>query len=163
MTAKKSSPRNQGGRPRNAKLDELEKELGVTRRRASTILREEVSDKSKSGDQMPPVAAARLRKIGLESQRLESQIRSLRIEAALLEKRLLTADDAIRLFSPAHEITKQRLSSCAKSLAPRLFNQPQKAIETALADWSDSVLAACLAASERACRELKMTAIDEVL
>jgi hypothetical protein len=163
VTAKKLTARNKGGRPRNTKLDELEKELGVTRRRASTILREEVSDKSKSGDQMPPVAAARLRKIGLESQRLESQIRSLRIEAALLEKRLLTADDAIRLFSPSHEITKQRLSSCAKTLAPRLFNQPQKTIEQCLADWSDSVLAAALAASERAVMTLKPTAIEEAL
>lgn len=81
----------------------------------------------------------------------------------MLERRLLTSDDACRLFGPSHEIVKQRLSSCAKSLAPRLFNQPQKAIETALADWSDSVLSACLAASERAVMTLKPTAIDEVL
>ncbi len=160
MTAKKLPPRNKGGRPRNSKLDELERELGVTRRRASTILKEQGSENHEG---LSPVAAARLRKLNLEAERITAQVRAAKIEAALLERRLLTADDAIRLFSPAHEITKQRLSSCAKTLAPRLFNQPQKAIETALADWSDAVLAAALAASERACRELKMTDIEKVL
>jgi len=159
--SKTTSHQRGRGRPRNDALDALQRDLAVSRRRASTLLREEGSEKT--GDQMPPVAAARLRKIGLESQRLEAQIRALRIEAALLEKRLLTADDAIRLFSPAHEITKQRLSSCAKTLAPRLFNQPQKAIETALADWSDAVLNAALTASERAVETLKPTPIHEVL
>jgi hypothetical protein len=160
VTAKKSSPRNKGGRPRNSKLDELEKELGVTRRRASTILKEQGSENHEG---LSPVAAARLRKIGLESQRLEAQIRALKIEAALLEKRLLTSDDACRLFGPAHEITKQRLSSMPKSLAPRLHGQPQKVVEQTLADWSDSVLAAALNASERAVETLKPTPIHEVL
>jgi hypothetical protein len=48
-------------------------------------------------------------------------------------------------------------------LAPRLFNQPQKAIETALADWSDSVLSAALAASERAVVTLKPTPIEKAI
>jgi hypothetical protein len=138
----------------------LQRDLAVSRRRASTLLREQGSEKS--GD-LAPVAGARLHKLQLESERLTQQIRSLKIEAALLEKRLLTADDACRLFGQSHMIVKQRLSSCAKSLAPRLFNQPQKAIEQCLADWSDSVLAAALAASERACSSLKLTDIDEVL
>ena len=160
MTAKKLPPRNQGGRPRNAKLDELEKELGVTRRRASTILKEQGSENHEG---LSPVAAARLRKLNLEAERITAQVRAAKIEAALLERRLLTSDDACRLFGPSHEITKQRLSSMPKTLAPRLFNQPQKTIETTLADWSDSVLSACLAASERACSSLKLTAIEKAL
>jgi hypothetical protein len=160
MSKQRSLPRNKGGRPRNTKLDELERELGVTRRRASTILKEQGSENHEG---LSPVAAARLRKLNLEAERITAQVRAAKIEAALLERRLLTSDDACRLFGPSHEIVKQRLSSCAKSLAPRLFNQPQKAIETALADWSDSVLAAALNASERACSSLKPTAIDEVL
>ena len=160
MTDKKLPPRNKGGRPRNSKLDELEKELGVTRRRASTILKEQGSENHEG---LSPVAAARLRKLNLEAERITAQVRAAKIEAAMVERRLLTSDDACRLFGPAHEITKQRLSSMPKTLAPRLFNQPQKTIETTLADWSDSVLSACLAASERACSSLKLTAIEKAL
>ena len=158
--SKTTSPQRGRGRPRNDALDALQRDLAVSRRRASTLLREQGSEKS--GD-LAPVASARLHKLQLESERLTQQIRALKIEAALLEKRLLTADDAIRLFSPSHEIVKQRLSSCGKTLAPRLYGQSPKMIEQTLSDWSDAVLAAALNASERACRELKPTAIDEVL
>jgi hypothetical protein len=158
--SKTTSPQRGRGRPRNDALDALQRDLAVSRRRASTLLREQGSEKS--GD-LAPVASARLHKLRLESERLTQQIRALKIEAALLEKRLLTSDDACRLFGPSHEIVKARLSSCAKTLAPRLFNQPQKAIEQCLADWSDSVLAAALAASERAVETLKPTPIHEVL
>jgi hypothetical protein len=160
VTDKKLPPRNKGGRPRNNKLDELERELGVTRRRASTILMEQGSENHEG---LSPVAAARLRKLNLEAERITAQVRAAKIEAAMLERRLLTSDDACRLFGPSHEIVKARLSSCAKTLAPRLFNQPQKAIEQTLADWSDAVLSACLAASERAVETLKPTPIHEVL
>ena len=158
--SKTASPQRGRGRPRNDALDALQRDLAVSRRRASTLLREQGSEKS--GD-LAPVASARLHKLQLESERLTQQIRSLKIEAAMVERRLLTSDDACRLFGPAHEITKQRLSSMPKTLAPRLFNQPQKTIETTLADWSDSVLSACLAASERACSSLKLTAIEKAL
>jgi hypothetical protein len=33
-----------------------------------------------------------------------------------------------------------------KTLSPRLFNQPQHAIEKTLIEWSDNVLAQCAAA-----------------
>ena len=147
------------GRPRNAKLDELERELGLTRRRASTILKEQGSE----NPSLTPIAEARLRKLNLEAERITAQVRAAKIEAALLERKLLTADDAWKLFSPPHEIIRQHLSSCAKTLAPRLFNQSQKAIEETLADWSDGVLAAALSASNRAAEKLKATDITSVL
>lgn len=155
----KASPQRGRGRPRNPKLDELEKELGLTRRRASTILKEQGSD----NPALSPIAEARLRKLNLEAERITAQVRSAKIEAALLERRLLTAEDACHLFSAPHEIIKSQLSSCAKTLAPRLFNQPQKVIETTIADWSNSVLAAALAASNRAAETLKATDITSVL
>jgi hypothetical protein len=159
MTARKKP--KAGGRPRNVKLDELERELGVTRRRASTILKEQGSENPLTA--LSPIAEARLRKLNLEADRLTAQIRAAKIEAALLEKTLITADDACRLFGPAHEIVKQMLTTAPKALAPRLFNQSQKAVEQALADWSNSVLAAALSASDRACAELKIKPLDSIL
>jgi len=147
MSKQRSLPRSKGGRPRNNKLDELERELGVTRRRASTILKEQVSE-NPSAD-LSPIAEARLRKLNLEADRLTAQIRAAKIEAALLEKTLITANDANRIFSPPHLIVKQMLSTAPKTLSSRLFNQSQKAIEQTLADYCNSVLSAALAAVER--------------
>ena len=146
----KPSPRNKGGRPRNKALDAIEKEMAVTRRRASTILKEGISDNKG----LSPVAEARLRKLNLEASRLESQIRTLKIEAAILDRTLLTTEDAIAIFSPPHLIVREMLSIAPKTLAPRLYGLPQKAIEESLVEWTNSVLGACHAAVVRTCSEV---------
>ena len=151
MTSKaKTSPRNRGGRPRNPRLDAIEKEMAVTRRRASTILKECGSENKG----LSPVAEARLRKLNLEASRLESQIRTLKIEAAILDRTLLTSEDAIAIFSPPHLIVREMLSIAPKTLAPRLYGLPQKAIEESLVEWTNSVLGACHAAVVRTCSEI---------
>ena len=148
------------GRPRSKALDLLERELSVTRRRAKEILKED----GDPGTGLQPVALARLKKLQLESERLQVLIRQARIESALMEKRLLTVDDCIRIFSPPAEIGRQLLETMPKTLAPRLFNQPQKSIEQTLGDFVRPTLAAQLAVHERNMQELKDgQSIDEVL
>ena len=44
------------------------------------------------------------------------------------------------LVSSAQQAIKNTLSNMAKTLAPRLAGQSQKAIERTLADWSDTVV-----------------------
>jgi len=69
------------GRPRSKALDTLERELSVSRRRAKEILKED----GDPGAGLQPVAQARLKKLTLESERLEVLIRQARIESALME------------------------------------------------------------------------------
>jgi len=138
------------GRPRSTALDTLERELSITRRRAKEILREDRDP----GDGLQPVAQARLKKLQLESQRLEVLIRQARIGAALMEKKLLTVDDAMRIFSPPAAIGRQLLETMPKTLAARLYGQPQKVIESTLADFVSTTLAAQLSSHNRNMAEL---------
>jgi len=148
------------GRPRSKALDLLEQELSVTRRRAKEILKED----GDPGTGLQPVAQARLKKLQLESQRLEVLIRQARIESSLMEKKLLTVDDCIRIFSPPAEIGRQLLETMPKFLAPRLYGQPQKVIEETLLDFVTSTLAAQLSSHNRNMAELgDGQNIDEVL
>jgi len=55
------------------------------------------------------------------------------------ESILLYFDEARDLVSRPHVAVKQTLDVMPKTLAPRLYNQPQKAIEQTLADWVDNL------------------------
>ena len=57
------------------------------------------------------------------------------------ESILLYFDEARDIVSRPHVAVKQTLDIMPKTLAPRLFNQPQKAIEQTLADWIDNLTA----------------------
>ena len=46
-------------------------------------------------------------------------------------------DEAKEIAGRPHVAAKQMLEVMPKSLAPRLHGQPQKAIETTLAEWAD--------------------------
>ena len=50
-------------------------------------------------------------------------------------------DEAVEIVSRPHNAAKQMLEVMPKSLAPRLYGQPQKAIERALGVWADSLTA----------------------
>jgi hypothetical protein len=52
---------------------------------------------------------------------------------------LLYFDEAKEIAGRPHVAAKQILEVMPKSLAPRLFGQPQKAIEAALSEWCDSL------------------------
>ena len=53
----------------------------------------------------------------------------------------LLYDEAVEIVSRPHNAAKQMLEVMPKSLAPRLYGQPQKAIERALGVWADSLTA----------------------
>ena len=57
------------------------------------------------------------------------------------ESILLYFDEARDIVTRPHVAVKQTLDIMPKTLAPRLFNQPQKAIEQTLADWVDNLTA----------------------
>ena len=57
------------------------------------------------------------------------------------EKITLFYEEARELVSRPHVAVKQTLDIMPKTLAPRLYNQPQKAIEQTLAEWVDNLTA----------------------
>ena len=55
------------------------------------------------------------------------------------ESILLYFDEARDIASRPHIAAKQLLEVMPKTLAPRLYGQPQKSIETTLGDWADTL------------------------
>lgn len=53
----------------------------------------------------------------------------------------LLYDEAVEIVSRPHNAAKQMLEVMPKALAPRLYGQPQKTIETSLAEWADNLAA----------------------
>jgi hypothetical protein len=53
----------------------------------------------------------------------------------------LLYDEAVEIVSRPHNAAKQMLEVMPKALAPRLYGQPQKTIETTLAEWADNLAA----------------------
>jgi hypothetical protein len=53
----------------------------------------------------------------------------------------LLLDEAKEIVSRPHLAAKQMLEVMPKSLAPRLYGQPQKTIEATLAEWADNLAA----------------------
>jgi hypothetical protein len=142
MTA--TAPKRGRGRPRNTALDSLAEELAVSRRRASTILRDqkisgkEVSEKSTG---LSPLAEARLQKTLREIAFLETRIRAAELEERELEGELIFKADAIELFNQTLLPIRNSLENFAKQLAPRLVGQPQKSIEATLRAEADRIIA----------------------
>jgi len=157
MTA--TAPKRGRGRPRNTALDSLAEELAVSRRRASTILRDqkisgkEASEKSAG---LSPLAEARLKKTLREIAFLETRIRTAELEERELEGELIFKADAIRLFSETLQPIKNSLEDLAKRLAPRLVGQPQKSIEATLRGEADRIIALGRAGASRfECRDVR--------
>ena len=59
----------------------------------------------------------------------------------LQERKLLFYDEARDITGRPHIAAKQILEVMPKTLAPRLHGQPQKSIETTLAEWADNLTA----------------------
>jgi hypothetical protein len=57
------------------------------------------------------------------------------------EKIILFLDEAQEIAARPHRAARPMLESMPKTLAPRLYGQPQKAIEKTLADWADALAA----------------------
>jgi hypothetical protein len=135
------------GRPRNAALDALEKELAVSRRHASTMLREmkkagggtsENSDNSEKP--VSPLAEARLEKVLKECRLLETKIRTADLEARTMARELLHQHEAAELIVAAIGPVADGLRSMPKALAPRLTGQPLQDVENTLTEAANRLL-----------------------
>jgi hypothetical protein len=133
------------GRPRNAALDELQRELAITRRHAGTILKEQKNKHSTTSENseksLSPLAEARLQKTLREISYLETRIRSAELEERALSRELLYSSEAVELFNAALQPIVNTLHTWPKALAPRLHGQPMGAIEKTLLDAANSLLA----------------------
>jgi hypothetical protein len=133
------------GRPRNAALDELQRELAITRRHAGTILKEQKNKHSttsqNSEKSLSPLAEARLQKTLREISYLETRIRSAELEERALSRELLYSSEAVELVNAALQPIVNTLRTWPKALAPRLHGQPVKSIEKTLLDAANSLLA----------------------
>jgi phage terminase Nu1 subunit (DNA packaging protein) len=140
-------PKRGRGRPRNQALDALQKELAISRRHAASMLREQKAAAAGISDKGPsPLARARLDKTLSEIRFLEIKIRTAELEERAMSGELLYLDEAKELVVAATSAIANSLRGMPKTLSPRLFNQPQTAIEKTLLDFVDNTLAQCAAA-----------------
>jgi hypothetical protein len=130
-------PQAKRGRPRSTELDKLQRELGVTRRHARRVLKSNGADEAI----LSPVGKARLEKIRREIEFLEIKISSAKLEARALAGELCFRDEVETIVGAPMQAVKNALQNFAKAIAPRLVNQPQKAIEKTLADEADRLTA----------------------
>ena len=141
---KTTAPRRGRGRPRNAALDALQAELAVSRRRASSVLKEVKSSKATTSENslpaLSPLAAARLEKLQREIQFLETRIKTALMEQDALDRRLVAVDEARELLNRALEPVVQALRILPKSLSIRLVHGTARTIENTLADESNRIL-----------------------
>jgi chromosome segregation ATPase len=141
---KTTAPKKGRGRPRNPALDALQAELAVSRRRASSVLRETKTTKATTSENsapgLSPLAAARLEKLQREIQFLETRIRTAEMEQEALDRRLLEVDEARELVNRALEPVVQALRILPKSLSVRLVNGTTRHIENTLATEANRIL-----------------------
>ena len=143
------------GRPRNQALDELERELVVSRRRAASVLKEmktkQATTSENSEKPLSPLAAARLQKLEKEIVFLETRIRSAQLEQRELERELIHTDGAKEMINASVGPIAAALRTLAKFMAPRLVGQPQVAIERILTTEANRILALANGATNDFC------------
>jgi len=141
----KNTTKRGRGRPRNAALDALQAELAVSRRRASSVLKEaKFSTATTSENSMPalsPLAAARLEKLQKEIQFLETRIKTALMEQDALDRRLVEVDEAKELLNRALAPVIQALRIMPKTLSVRIVNGTTRHIENTLATEANRILA----------------------
>lgn len=132
------------GRPRNAALDALEKELAVSRRHASTMLREMkragAGASENSEKPVSPLAEARLEKVLKETELLEHKVRCADLERRALERELIYQSEAVELLTKALAPMADGLRTWPKGLSPRLVGQSMQSIEDTLAESVNRLL-----------------------
>ena len=142
MTA--TAPKRGRGRPRNAALDSLAEELAVSRRRASSVLKEAknstASTSENSANSLSPLAAARLEKLTKEIRFLETRIKTAEMEQEILDLDTIRADVAKKMLSAALEPIVATLRTWPKSLPSRLVGMPSRMVESILADAVSQLL-----------------------
>lgn len=140
----KTTDKRGRGRPRNPALDALQTELAVSRRRASAVLKEVKSSKATTSENsipaLSPLAAARLEKLTREISLLEIKIQTARAEQDVLDRNLVTLDEAKELVERALGPVVQALRILPKSLSVRLVNGTTRHIENTLASEANRIL-----------------------
>ena len=140
-----TTPKRGRGRPRNAALDSLQAELAVSRRHASSVLKEAknstASTSENSANSLSPLAAARLEKLQKEIRFLESRIKTAEMEQEILDLDTIRADVAKAMLSAALEPIVATLRTWPKSLPSRLAGMPSRMVENILADAVGQLLA----------------------
>ena len=130
------------GRPRNPALDTLQRELAISRRHAASLLKEQRTVTSAISDKgVTPLAQARLDKTLQEIRLLESKVRTAELEERQLAGELLNVGDAIVLYCTPLQTIRDQLGSLSKRFAVRLHGQSVRAIENALSDEADRIIA----------------------
>lgn len=141
----KTTDKRGRGRPRNAALDSLQAELAVSRRRASSVLKEvknsTANTSENSANSLSPLAAARLEKLQKEIRFLESRIKTAEMEQQILDLDTIRADVAKQMLSAALEPIVATLRTWPKSLPSRLAGMPSRMVESILADTVGQLLA----------------------
>ena len=134
-----TTPKRPVGRPRRADLDDLEKELGLTRRRIRQVLSE-----SKEGATAPDTALgqARLTKTLLEIERLQILLENEQLEQRRLKGELLFRQEAVELVTAPTQAIGMALRDFGKRMAVRLTGQPASAIERSLNEWAAGTMQA---------------------
>jgi phage terminase Nu1 subunit (DNA packaging protein) len=142
--SKTTAPKRGRGRPRNAALDALEKELAVSRRHASSLLKElknaGAGTSENSGKSVSPLAEARLEKVLKECRLLETKIRTAELEQRRAEGELLHADDALDLLRAVLCPIADGLKRLPKWMGPRLVGQSLGEIEAHLTEEINRLL-----------------------
>ena len=145
------------GRPRNPELDKLQRELAISRRHASNLLKEQaVATAVNSENPMTPLAQARLTKTLSEIRLLQTKIRTAELEERALEGELLYLSEAQELVLSVTSAIANSLRGMPKTLSARLLNQPTSAIEKTLLDFCDSTLAQCASAVAKVAGDRKL-------
>ena len=148
-----TTPKRPIGRPRRADLDELEKELGLTRRRIRQMLSE-----AKEGATAPNTALgqARLTKTLLEIERLQLLLENERLEQRRLKGELLFRQEAVELVTAPQVAIATALRDFGKRMAVRLAGQPASAIEGTLNEWAADTMQAADSAILKVAGNLKL-------
>ena len=114
-------PKRKVGRPRNAAVDELASELGVTTRRVRQMQQSGELPGSIAGRATATgatIASVRLRRALAEAERSEIALQSERLEARRVAGDLMRTDDAIRFILTSLEAVSQGLKN-----APHRYGQ----------------------------------------
>ncbi len=153
MNTPQPTPKRPVGRPRRADLDELENELGVTRRRIRQMLAE-----AKEGATAPDTALgqARLTKTLLEIERLQILVENERLEQRRLKGELLFRQEAVALVTAPQQAIATALRNFGKAMAVRLAGQPAGAIERTLNDWAGELMRSADSAIVKVTGSLKL-------
>jgi hypothetical protein len=129
------------GRPRNPALDELQRELAVSRRRAASVLRDLKTGASENSEKpVSPLAEARLEKVLRETELIQHKVRCADLERRALERELMYQTEAAELLVAALGPVSDGLRSLPKALAPRIVGQSLQAIEDALTEAVNRLL-----------------------